>query len=146
MTYIGVIGSGTCDEQTGRLAYEVGANIAKKGAVLVCGGMGGVMESACRGCKEQGGTSLGIIPGSDRREANPYVTHALPTGLGELRNFLVVRFSEALIAVAGEYGTLSEMAIALKEGKKVVSLHSPFDLKGLIVVSSAGEAVEKAFL
>ncbi len=146
MLYIGVIGSGSCDEQTGRLAYQVGKNIALKGAVLVCGGKGGVMEQACMGNFEAGGVSLGVLPGSDRQEANPFVTYALATGLGEMRNFLVVRCSDVLISVAGEHGTLSEMAIALKEKKRVIALNPPFDLKGLIAASTAEDAVQKAIL
>ncbi len=146
MAYIGVIGSGSCGAEIGQLAYRVGEEIARRGAVLVCGGKGGVMEYACRGNAEAGGVSLGILPGLARNEANPHVTYALTTGLGELRNFLVVRCSDALISVAGEHGTLSEMAIALKEGKRVVALHPPYPLAGLVVASTAREAVEKVLL
>ncbi len=144
MAYIGVIGSGSCGAEIGLLAYQVGEEIARRGAVLVCGGKGGVMEYVCRGNADAGGVSLGILPGLQRSEANPHVTYALTTGLGELRNFLVVRCSDALISVAGEYGTLSEMAIALKEGKRVVALHPPYPLAGLVMAATAGEAVDKA--
>ncbi len=144
MLYIGVIGSGSCGEEIGQLAYEVGRAVAEQGAILVCGGKGGVMEHACRGCHEAGGVSLGILPGSSRQEANPHVTYALATGLGELRNFLVVRCSDVLISLAGEHGTLSEMAIALKEGKKVVALQPPCHLEGLLTASSPREAVALA--
>lgn len=122
MVYLGVIGAGQCDEQTASAAYGVGREAALGGAILVCGGRGGVMEAACRGCKDSGGVSLGILPGLDRREANPYVSYVLTTGMSAMRNFLVVRCSDVLIALPGKYGTLSEMAIALKEGKKVFAL------------------------
>ncbi|MGI6308775.1 MAG: TIGR00725 family protein [Dethiobacteria bacterium] len=125
MVYIGVIGAGECDEKTALLAYEVGKEIALSGAILVCGGRGGVMEAACRGCKDFGGVSLGILPGRKRQEANPFVSYVLATGMGEMRNFLVVRCSDVLIAISGKYGTLSEIAIALKEGKSVFALQ-PF--------------------
>lgn len=144
MLYVGVIGSGQCDRETGLLAYEVGKELALNGAVVVCGGLGGVMEYACHGCKEAGGVSLGILPGNKRGEANPYVNYVLATGMGEMRNFLVVRCSDVLIAVSGEYGTLSEIAIALKENKKVIALQPSFSLPGLERASSPKEAVQKA--
>lgn len=144
MKYVGVIGAGQCDRETGKLAYEVGKLLAEKGAVLVCGGLGGVMEEACRGCQEAGGISLGILPGLSRREANPYVSFAIATGLGEVRNFLVVRCSDTLISIGGGYGTISEVAIALKEGKKVIALKPPILLQGLIESLSPEEAVKKA--
>lgn len=144
MNYIGVIGAGCCDAATGRLAYEVGREIAFSGAILVCGGLGGVMEEACRGCREAGGVALGILPGANRGDANPYISFALATGLGEMRNFLVVRCSDLLIAVAGEYGTLSEIAIALKEGKKVIALKPSFEIDGLELASSPRRAMQMA--
>jgi uncharacterized protein (TIGR00725 family) len=144
LLYVGVVGSGECDEETGLLAYEVGKEIAAHRAVLVCGGLGGVMEQACRGCKEAGGVSLGILPGSKRQEANPYVSYAITTGMGEMRNFLVVRCSDVLIAISGEHGTLSEIAIALKEKKKVVALRPSYHLQGLEMARSPKEAVKKA--
>ena len=105
-------------------AEEVGHGLAMRGAVLVCGGRGGAMEAACRGAKRAEGTTVGILPGSDRRDANPYVDIAVPTGLGEGRNALVVRGADAVIAVAGAYGTLSEIALALRAGTPVVGLHT----------------------
>lgn len=144
MVYVGVIGSGSCSPREGLLAYEVGAEIARRGALLVCGGLGGVMEQACRGCMEAGGVTLGILPGTRRKEANPYVSYALTTGMGEMRNFLVVRCSDVLIAVTGGYGTLSEASIALKEGKKVVALQFPFALPDTLRAGSPVEAVEMA--
>ena len=94
------------------VAQAVGRELASRSAVVVCGGLGGVMEAACRGAKEAGGHTVGILPGSDRTAANPFVDTAVPTGLGEARNVLVVRAADALIAVGGGYGTLSEIGRA----------------------------------
>lgn len=115
-------GSASADEQ--EAAVAVGGAAARAGAVVVCGGLGGVMEAACRGAKEHGGATLGILPGLDREAANPYVDVAVATGLGEARNALVVRAADSLVAVGGAYGTLSEIALALKAGKRVVGLGS----------------------
>lgn len=104
------------------MAEEVGRLLARRGAVVVCGGLGGVMEAACRGARGEGGVAVGILPGLDRGAANPYVTVAVATGLGEARNALVVRAADALIAVGGAYGTLSEIALALKAGNPVIGL------------------------
>jgi uncharacterized protein (TIGR00725 family) len=119
----------------------VGRELGGRGAVLVCGGLGGVMEAACRGAKEAGGTTVGILPGMDRAAANPYVDVAVPTGLGEARNALVVRAADALVAVGGGYGTLSEIALALKAGKRVVGLGT-WDVEGVEAAGSPAEAVE----
>jgi uncharacterized protein (TIGR00725 family) len=105
-----------------RVAEEVGRAIAEAGAVLVCGGLGGVMEAACRGAHGGGGLTVGILPGRDRDEANRHVDVAIPTGMGEARNALVVRAADAVVAVAGEYGTLSEIALALQAGIPVVGI------------------------
>jgi uncharacterized protein (TIGR00725 family) len=121
---VGVVGAGVADGPTERVAEEVGSHIARSGAVLVCGGLGGVMEAACRGAVTAGGTTVGILPGDDRRAANPWVTVALPTGMGEVRNVLVVRAADVVVAVGGEYGTLSEIALALKLGRPVVGIGS----------------------
>ncbi len=120
--YVAVAGPGECDPATAALAEEVGRELAARGAVVVCGGLGGVMEAACRGAKEAGGATVGILPGTDRAAANRWVDVALPTGLGEARNTLVVRAADALVAVGGEFGTLSEIAFALKTGVPVVGL------------------------
>ncbi|MER3459830.1 MAG: TIGR00725 family protein [candidate division GAL15 bacterium] len=104
------------------LAEEIGHEVARRGAVLVCGGLGGVMEAASRGAAEAGGTVVAILPGARAEEANPYVTVPVVTGLGEARNVIVVRTSDALVAVGGSYGTLSEIAYALKLGVPVVGL------------------------
>ena len=117
-----VCGSGGAEPAELAAAEAVGRELAARGAVVVCGGRGGVMESACRGAKSAGGTTLGILPGYDRRDANEFVDVAVATGLGEARNALVVRAADAVIAVGGEWGTLSEIALALRAGKRVVGL------------------------
>ena len=119
-----VVGPGEASAEEAAAAEAVGRELARRGALLVCGGLGGVMEAACRGAREAGGPTLGILPGADRRQANPYVDVAVPTGLGEARNALVVRAADALIAVGGAFGTLSEIALALKAGKPVLGLGS----------------------
>ena len=113
MIYLAVIGSAGCSEEVAALAEAVGREIARAGAVLVCGGRGGVMEAACRGAKAERGTTVGILPGLDRREANPYVDIPIVTGLGEARNAVVVRTADAVVAVSGGFGTLSEIGLAL---------------------------------
>ena len=126
---------------------SVGALLARHGAVVVCGGLSGVMEAACRGARGEGGITVGILPGNDRAAGNPYLSVAIATGLGELRNGLVVRASDALIAVGGEFGTLSEIAFALKLGKRVVGL-STWELSRrdevILRASSAEQAVRLA--
>lgn len=119
---IAVIGAAECNEQVAALAREVGQELARRAAVLICGGRGGVMEAACEGAKAEGGTTVGILPGDDRGEANPFVDLPIVTGLGEARNALVVRSADAVIALAGGYGTLSEIGLAFKMGKPVVGL------------------------
>jgi uncharacterized protein (TIGR00725 family) len=122
--YIGVIGASSCPPEICKLAEEVGAEIAKAEAILICGGLGGVMEAVCKGAKEQGGITIGILPGVNKDEANPYVDFPVPTGLGEGRNVLIVRSADVLIAISGGYGTLSEVGFALRLGKPLVSLGS----------------------
>jgi len=133
--YVAVVGAAGASDEVAALAEEVGALLARSGATLVCGGLGGVMEAACRGAKSEGGTTVGILPGTRRDDANDYVDIALPTGLGEARNALVVRTADAVIAVAGEFGTLSEIGLALKLATPVVGLGTWELLKG-------GEPVE----
>jgi uncharacterized protein (TIGR00725 family) len=125
------------------MAETVGRLVARSGAALVCGGLGGVMEAACRGARAEGGTTIGILPGLDRSAANPYVEVAIATGLGEARNALVVRAADCLIAVGGAYGTLSEIALALKAGKRVVGLKT-WEIKGITPVHSAEAALSAA--
>jgi uncharacterized protein (TIGR00725 family) len=122
----------------------VGRLVAERGAVLVCGGLGGTMEAACRGAKQAGGTTVGILPGSDRSAANDFVDVAVPTGLGEARNALVVHAADVLIAVGGGYGTLSEIALALRAGKTVVGLGT-WQIEGVVSVDGPEAAVAAAF-
>jgi uncharacterized protein (TIGR00725 family) len=119
---VAVVGAAEPDPGLAEQAYRVGALVARAGAVVVTGGLGGVMEAASRGAAEAGGLAVGLLPGGDRRAANPWVGLALPTGLGEARNVLVVRAADAVVAVGGGYGTLSEVALALKLGRPVVGL------------------------
>jgi uncharacterized protein (TIGR00725 family) len=120
--YIAVIGAGDAAERQIAEAEAVGRGLASAGAVIVCGGLGGVMAAACRGAKSAGGTTVGMLPGTDRAAANEWVDIAIATGVGEMRNVLVVRAADAVVAIGGEYGTLSEVAFALKTGKPVVGL------------------------
>ncbi len=139
--YIAVVGPGS-DEAGEHLgvAVEVGRLLARAGAVVVCGGLGGVMAAACRGAKQAGGTTVGILPGSRRSEANQWVDVALPTGLGEGRNALVVRAGDVVVAVGGGYGTLSEVALALKGGTPVVGV-ATWDIPGVQAEVDAAAAV-----
>jgi uncharacterized protein (TIGR00725 family) len=130
-----VVGAGRASAEEEQAAEAVGRGLAEAGAVVVCGGLGGVMEAACRGAKAGGGTTVGILPGTRRSDANAYVDVAIPTGLGEMRNGLVVRAVDGLVAVGGEFGTLSEIALALKAGKPVVAL-------GSWELAQAGQPVE----
>ncbi|NLI70978.1 MAG: TIGR00725 family protein [Firmicutes bacterium] len=122
--YIGVIGSGECDTSSLRMAEEVGAEIARRGAILVCGGGGGVMEAASRGAGNAGGTAIGILSGDDHQEGNDCLTYAVATGMGEARNAIIARTIDGAIAIDGEYGTLSEIALTMKMGKPVVGIHT----------------------
>lgn len=120
--YVAVVGAGAASADEERAAEAVGRGLAEADVVVVCGGLGGVMAAACRGAKAAGGTTVGILPGSSRADANRHVDVALATGLGEMRNGLVVRAVDAVVAVGGEFGTLSEIALALKARKPVIVL------------------------
>jgi uncharacterized protein (TIGR00725 family) len=126
MSQISVIGSGTCaqDSELAGLAENVGRRLAEAGTVLVCGGLGGVMEAASRGAAEAGGTVIGIVPSDSIEHANPHCTHVIATGIGHARNLAVVASGEAVIAVGGEWGTLSEIGFARRLGRDVVTLRS----------------------
>jgi uncharacterized protein (TIGR00725 family) len=139
---IGVIGARECPESSLKLAYEVGQEVAKYGYGLVSGGMMGTMELASRGCREAGGLTVGIIPGDDPTLANPYLDVIIPTGMGIMRNLLVVRAAVGLIAIDGKYGTLSEIAYALQVGKPIVGLNTWDVSKDVIKVNTAPEAVQ----
>ena len=141
---IGVIGSGQCSRQTGSLAEAVGREIARQGAVLICGGLGGVMEASARGAQQAGGLTVGILPGFSPDDANQFITIPIVTGLSHARNVLVVRSAQALIALEGGYGTLSEIAIALTLGKPVIGLGTWEVSREIIVVATPEEAVQRA--
>ena len=121
---IAVIGGYQCSKRIGRIAYEVGQRIAREGWVLVCGGREGVMEEACRGAKDAGGVTVGILPSCDGKDANKYVDITIPTGLGYARNVLVVRAASGIIAVDGRYGTLSEIAFAFNDPRPIVGIET----------------------
>jgi uncharacterized protein (TIGR00725 family) len=148
--YVGLIGGRRCSGEIAELAFQVGRGIAEQGWILVCGGMGGVMEQACRGARSRNGMTLGILPGSSRSSGNPYLSFSIVTGLGEARNVLVVKSSQAIIAIDGSYGTLSEIALANAAGIPVVGLRSwRIDAdqnsgQGLYtrIVDSSAEAIE----
>lgn len=134
---IGIIGGAETVTTTDQLAYELGSFIAERGAQLVCGGLGGAMLAASRGAHDHGGTVIGILPGLKKTDANPFVTIAIPTGMGVARNVLVVHTADVLIALPGSYGTLSEIALALDTKKTVVYLPGGWDLKKISPVDSA---------
>lgn len=148
---VAVVGDGFCSADTALLAEEVGRLLAQKGAAVVCGGLGGVMEAACRGAKSAGGLTIGILPGTSRHEANPYVDIPIVTGMREARNVIVVSSAQSVIAVRGSFGTLSEIAHALKLGIPVVGLSS-WELSqesrdepgGIIPAADPVDAVHKA--
>ncbi|MEW6620193.1 MAG: TIGR00725 family protein [bacterium] len=121
---IGVIGESYPSDEGKKLAFEVGEEIAKAGAILICGGLGGIMESACCGAKSQGGLTIGILPGTAKTSANPYIDIPIVTGLDQARNIIIVRSCEAIIAIEGSYGTLSEMAFCLKLNVPLIGLRT----------------------
>jgi len=138
--YVAVVGPGEASPDELRTAEEVGAGLAAAGAVVVTGGLGGVMEAACRGARSRRGRTLGILPGDDRDAANGGVEIAVATGLGELRNGLVVRAADAVVAIGGGHGTLSEVALALKLGRPVVGLGT-WEVHGVDHVSTPEDAL-----
>jgi uncharacterized protein (TIGR00725 family) len=147
---IAVIGDSSCSQEETELAESVGELLAERGAVVVCGGLGGVMEGVCRGAKSRGGLTVGILPGQDSSMANPWVDIPVVTGLGEARNVVVAKSAQAVIAIGGGYGTLSEIAYALKSGIPVVGLNTWSLSKNgredgsIVRAQSASEAVDKA--
>jgi len=138
---IAVIGSGARDERIEMLARKVGGLLAGRGAVVICGGLRGAMSGASEGAREAGGTVVGILPGTDKNDANPFVDIAIATGMGHARNTLVVGSADGVIALPGGPGTLSEVALALKMGKPVVGLCAWNNISGVIAAESAEEAV-----
>ena len=148
--FIAVIGGSEPSTEEAQLAEAVGRELAKQGAILICGGMGGVMEAACRGASSEGGITIGILPGDSRQAANPYVQIPIATGIGYARNIAVVKSAQAVIAVGGSYGTLSEISYALQSGIPVIGLNT-WSLsrnaqqdKSIILAQNAVEAVNTA--
>lgn len=142
---VAVAGAGICGDDLLRLAEEVGRRVADAGGVLICGGLGGVMEGAARGAARAGGITVGILPGHDARNANPFILIPLATGMGEGRNVLVARTADAIIAIGGEWGTLSEVALARKIGVPVVLLRPGLTAAlDLPIADTAEEAVDQA--
>jgi uncharacterized protein (TIGR00725 family) len=148
---IAVIGGSKPSPKEAKLAEEVGAELARRGAVLVCGGMGGIMEAACRGAVSEGGLTIGILPGDNARDANACVQIPIVTGMGYARNVIVVKSAQAAIAIGGSYGTLTEIGYALQNGIPVIGLgtwslsRSGREDKGIIPAENAAEAVARAF-
>ena len=143
-TQIAVVGHGDPPPEVARLAEEVGRRLARKGATVVCGGLGGVMEAAARGASGAGGLVVGILPGYDRGKANPFVRVVIPSGLGHARNMLVVAAADAVIALAGSHGTLSEVALGLKHGRPVIGLDAWAEVSGVVRARTPEEVVEIA--
>ena len=144
LTVVAVIGTSTASEAEEAAAFDVGRLLASRGVVVLTGGRGGVMAAASRGARSVDGLTVGLLPGVERSEANEWVQVAIPTGLGELRNGLIVRAADALIAVGGAYGTLSEIALALGAGKRVVGIGS-WAIRGVEEAADAAAAVERVF-
>jgi uncharacterized protein (TIGR00725 family) len=143
--YIGVIGRGAASASILELAHKVGQKIARRGLVMICGGLGGVMQAAAQGAWEAGGVTIGILPGADRSPANPFLTYSLVTNLGHARNMVIAHSADGLIAVDGSYGTISEAAIGLKLGKPVVGLATSWHLEGMQRAISPQVAVDLIF-
>ncbi len=141
--HVGVVGASQASAEELRAAEEIGRGLARGGAIVITGGRGGVMAAASEGAAQAGGLVVGILPGSDRAEANDFVTVAITTGLGELRNGLIVRSADALVAVGGAYGTLSEVALALGAGVPVVGWDT-WTIDGIELADSPADAVARA--
>ncbi len=147
---IAVIGDSSCSPEEAKVAGSVGELLAQRGATIICGGLGGVMEAVCRGAKSKGGLTIGVLPGEDPSMANPYVDIPIVTGIGYARNMAVVKSAQAVIAIGGNYGTLSEIAYALKSNIPVIGLNTWLLSRNsrendpIIRVNDAQEAVDKA--
>ncbi|MEK6714607.1 MAG: TIGR00725 family protein [Candidatus Omnitrophota bacterium] len=137
---ISVIGGHSCAQEVEQIAHKLGKNIAKVGAILVCGGLSGVMKAVCKGAKEEKGVTVGVLPGEDKQSANPYVDIPIATGLGYTRNTIVTGCADIVIALPGEYGTLSEIGFALNAKKPVIGIGT-WDIPGIIKVKDADEAI-----
>lgn len=148
-TNVGIIGSSNATTEEELLAHRTGELLAKMGMTIICGGLGGVMKAACKGAKNAGGLTVGILPGNSRDDANSYVDIPIPTGINEARNLIIIRSSLALIAIGGGYGTLSEIAFALRLGIPVIGLKTwelnkiSKEQNNIITVNTPEEAAEK---
>jgi uncharacterized protein (TIGR00725 family) len=143
---IGVIGQGSgCPQKILVLAEAVGKEIAKRNGIVICGGLKGVMEAVCRGAKQEDGLTIGVIPGTQKSDANKFIDIPIVTGLGEARNSIIVRTADAVIAVGGKYGTLSEISFSLAFNKPVVGLNTWENIAGIVYRDNPVEAVNKAF-
>jgi len=142
---IGVIGSSVIDVRNYEVAFRVGELIAEARAILICGGLSGAMEAACKGAKSKGGVTIGILPGSDVSDANNWVDFPVATGLGHGRNLIIINTAQSLVAVAGGHGTLSEIALSLVSGKKVFGLGT-WDIKGVVPCETPEIAVSSALI
>jgi uncharacterized protein (TIGR00725 family) len=140
---IAVIGAGSCDEETYTIAEEAGILLAKNGFTIICGGLGGVMEAVCKGARSEGGHTIGVLPGDNIRDANPYVSIPVATGMGIGRNIIIIRTAMAVLAIDGKYGTLSEIAFALQLQKPVVGLQSWDVSADIIQASNIEQAVNE---
>ena len=143
VVYLAVVGASKASPEIYEMAMTVGRQAARRGWIVVTGGLGGVMEAAPRGAREAGGLTLGILPGGDRGEANPFIQVAVATHIRHARNSIIAHTADALIAVDGEYGTLSEIALGLKLGKPVVGLKTVWNIPGVVQANSPDEAIEK---
>ena len=148
--FIAVIGGSQCSKEEAKLAEAVGCELARRGAILVCGGLSGVMEAACKGAQSEGGITIGILPKDSPQAANPYVQIPIVTGMGYARNAIIVKSSQAIIAIGGSYGTLSEIGHALQSGIPVIGLNTwSLSRNGqqdnsIILAQDSTEAVNKA--
>jgi uncharacterized protein (TIGR00725 family) len=140
---IAIIGARACDAQISKIAEQMGGMLAKSGYTIICGGLGGVMEAACKGAKANHGTTIGILPGDDPDEANPYVDIAIATGMGVSRNLIIIRSARAVIAISGGFGTLSELAFALQLAKPVIGLGTWEVSDDVIVATDPEDAIDK---
>jgi uncharacterized protein (TIGR00725 family) len=141
--YLAVVGAGSASPEICELAEAVGKEAALRGWIVLTGGLGGVMKAAAKGAREAGGMTLGILPGGDRSQANPYIHMAVATNMHHGRNAIIAQTADALIAVDGEYGTLSEVALGLKLGKPVVGLMTQWNVPGLLMARDPKEAIDR---
>jgi len=139
---IAVVGGNECSAEECKAAYQLGLEIAKAGHILVCGGLGGVMEHACRGAKDGGGLTVGILPGTEKSDANRYVDIPIATAMSQAHNAIIVRCADAVVAVGGKYGTLSEIALAKDMNKSVYGLKT-WEIDGVIEISTPNKFIKK---